>query len=232
MHFSSTSASSSDSDDDFQAPSASTSQKQTPKRLKKNFVTEEVVAALDRVKLPDRRAMFVVGAVSQALGVNLADVALSRNTITRARAASRKTVATDTKSKFIADADRPLLLHWDGKLLPDIAGSKTLVDRVAILVTSGKTEQLLAVPKIGRGTGEEQSNACVRALEDWQIAPMVEGIVFDTTAANTGLKIRACTLLEKALGKELIWIACRHRVFEVMLSNVCSVHLGQVADLT
>jgi hypothetical protein len=36
----------------------------------------------------------------------------------------------------------------------------------------------------------------------------------------------ACTLLEKALDKELVWIACRHHVFEVMLSSVFSVTVG------
>ena len=33
-------------------------------------------------------------------------------------------------------------------------------------------------------------------------------------------------LLEKALDKELVWIACRHHVFEVMLSDVFSAILG------
>jgi hypothetical protein len=52
-------------------------------------------------------------------------------------------------------------------------------------------EQLLAVPKIGRGTGQEQCNACLRALDDWHLKPFVQGLVFDTTASNTGLKMGA-----------------------------------------
>ena len=51
-----------------------------------------LAAALNRVKLPDRGAMFV-GAVAQALGVGLDDVALSRNTIQQARIETRYTVA-------------------------------------------------------------------------------------------------------------------------------------------
>ena len=51
-------------------------------------------------------------------------------------------------------------------------------------------------------------------------------MLFDTTAANTGLKKGACSLLEKELGKELVWIACRHHVFEVVLADVFSVTLG------
>ena len=118
--------------------------------------------------------------------------------------------------------DSPLLLHWDGKLLPDISGSKEVVDRVAILVTSGHVEQLLAVPKIDRSTGEEQCNACLGALDDWKLRSQVQGLVFDTTSSNTGIHLGACTLIEKTLKHELIWIACRHHIFEVMLSDVFS----------
>jgi len=32
-----------------------------------------------------------------------------------------------------------------------------------------------------------------------------------------------CTLIEWALSTDLVWIACRHHVFEVMLADVFSV---------
>ena len=54
---------------------------------------------------------------------------------------------------------------------------------------------------------------------------MVRGLVFDTTAANTGLNAGACTLIE-ALDRKLIWLACRHHVYEVLLSDVFSAALG------
>src|SRR6218665_1372303 len=157
---------------------------------------------LRNVKLPDRGAMFVVGAIAQALGVDLDDVALSRNTIQRARHETRSVVASEIRTTFTVDS--PVLLHWDGKLLPDISGSKEVVDRVAILVTSGHLEQLLAVPKIGCGTGQQQCDACLCALDDWQLRSKVLGLVFDTTSSNTGLNLGACTLIEKALKRELI----------------------------
>lgn len=93
-------------------------------------------------------------------------------------------------------------------------------------MTSGQTEQLLAVPKISRGTGEEQSQACIHSLNDWKLEELVQGLMFDTTAANTGLRLCACTLIEKAIGRELAWIACRHQPFEVMLAAVFSAVLG------
>ena len=80
------------------------------------------------------------------------------------RTLTRKEISTTQQAALICNS--PLLLHWDIKLLPDITGSKELVDRVAVLVTGGDLEQLLAVPKIGRGTGQEQCDACLRALDD------------------------------------------------------------------
>ena len=44
----------------------------------------------------------------------------------------------------------PLLLHWDGKMLPDIDGSKENVDRIAAIVTGNGQEKLLTIPKMER----------------------------------------------------------------------------------
>ena len=167
------------SDDNFKMPS--TPEPPQRKRLHQNILTAEVAASLDRVMLPDCGAMFVVGAVAQALGHDLSDVVLSRNSIQRARTATHEASARAEQAAF--SPDMPLLLHWDGKLLPVIAGKKEPVDRVAVLVTGGEVEQLLGVPKIGRGTGVEQwqCRASLTALDDWQLKSRVEGLVFDTT---------------------------------------------------
>jgi len=133
-------------------------------------------------------------------------------------------VAAADKAAFTADD--PLLLHWDGKLLPDIVVGKTKVDRVAVLVTGGRMEKLLGVPQIGAGTGEKQANACLHALHNWQLRTQVRGLVFDTTSSNTGLNLGACTLLERALDRDLVWIGCRHHVFEVMLSRTFTAAFG------
>lgn len=73
----------------------------------------------------------------------------------------------------------------------DIAGGTEKVDRVAILVTGYRVEKLIGIPKIDRGTGQEQATACPNALDDWKLRKNVRALVFDTTA-NTGLKSSAC----------------------------------------
>jgi len=78
----------------------------------------------------------------------------------------------------------------------------------------------LAVPKIGKGTGEEQAAACLKVLDNWKIRDKIQGLVFDTTSSNTGIHQGACVRIEEALDRELVNIACRHHVMEVILSHV------------
>ena len=56
-----------------------------------------------------------------------------------------------------------------------------------------------------------------------------KGLVFDTTASNTGLHNGACVRIEEALGTEMVWIACRHHVMEVVFSNVFTSLFGPTA---
>lgn len=156
----------SDSDDhaadaDYTTPIAKC---RSDRKKTKKFLSPAVVSSLDRVNISDHRALFVVGTVAAALGHPIEELSLSRSTIRRTRLVTRELVAMTNKASF-SPID-PLILHWDGKLLPDIVHGKQKVDRVAILVTGGGTEKLLAVPQLGRGTGDEQAKACLRALDD------------------------------------------------------------------
>ncbi|KAG7170900.1 hypothetical protein Hamer_G012470, partial [Homarus americanus] len=124
--------------------------------------------------------------------------------------------------------DEPLLLHWDGKLLPDV--QNTTASRIAIVVTFNGQEKLLGVPKKERETGEAQAEACLEAIKSWNVEKLVKGLVFDTTASNTGLHRGACVRIEDELEQELVWIACRHHVLEIMLSDVFSLICGSTGS--
>jgi hypothetical protein len=214
-----------DDDQDFAIPSSSHYAQITPKQKRLNVISnQDVASALDRVNLPDRGAMFVVASVAKALGHPVKDLALSRSTIRRSRMSTRKHVCQTDKEAFTTQC--PLILHWDGKLLPDIAGSKETVDRIVVVVTGDGVEKLLAVPKIGKGTGQEQAGACLKILNDWKLVDNIQGMMFDTTASNTGIRQGACVLIEEALGRELVNIGCRHHVVEVVLSSIFIVLFG------
>ena len=55
---------------------------------------------------------------------------------------------------------------------------------------------------------------------------MIVGLVFDTKASYTGLHKRVYVLIQKALGKELVWIACSHHVLEKIICDVFHVIFG------
>ncbi|KAG7156408.1 hypothetical protein Hamer_G006158 [Homarus americanus] len=162
-----------------------------------------VIEAMDRTNLSDRNAVFVAGAVAQALGHDIADMSFSRSTIRRYRASGRKQAAETDRKSF--SPDEPLLLHWDGKLLPDV--QNTTASRIAIVVTFNGQEKLLG-----------------------NVEKLVKGLVFDTTASNTGLHRGACVRIEDELEQELVWIACRHHVLEIMLSDVFSLICGSTGS--
>jgi len=120
-------------------------------------------------------ATYVTGTVSKALGHDISSMTLSRSSIGRSRCRNREKQAS-VEQEFIHIT--PLLLHWDGKLLPNITGSKETVDRIAVLVTAGGGVMLLGVPKIGRCTGKQQAEACLTTLDEWGIHQQICGLVF------------------------------------------------------
>lgn len=46
-----------------------------------------------------------------------------------------------------------MLLHWDAKQLPDVAGGRERVERLTIHVTGGDKEYLLEAAKIPKALG-------------------------------------------------------------------------------
>ena len=91
-----------------------------------------------------------------------------------------------------------------------------IVDRLPILVSAHGEMQLLSVPKLPSGTGEAQAHAIFQALKEWNVQDNVEAMCFDTTSSNTGRINRACVILEQLLGRDLLYLACRHLILELM----------------
>jgi len=196
------------------------------KRSHKNVITPLLAAALDRTKLSDRKATFVIAATVQSLGHNLDELNVSRSSIRRARASTRTQHFRNLKQQFQTSA--ALVVHWDGKLLPDLTG-KTLIDRLPVIVSGAGVNQLLGVPKLSEGTGEAQASAVARAIEEWGLRQRVSSMCFDTTASNTGRINGACVLLEQKLGKDLLYLACRHHMFELLLAAVFNSCMGLIS---
>ena len=159
----------------------------------------------------------VISSTATALGHDIGSISISRSTSYRRRRHFRQEIADDIKQTFSSDI--PLTVHWDGKLMPDITGLE-IVERLPIVVSGGGMSKLLAVPKLSSGKGETIATAVHEALEDWHLCDNVQAMCFDTTASNSGSKLGACQLLQEKLGKELLALACRHHINEIVISDV------------
>lgn len=84
------------------------------------------------------------------------------------------------------------------------------VERLPVIATVPGFEQLLAVPHIPSCKGIDVSSAVYDTLEN---------LFFDTTSSNTGRLNGAATLLEQRLDRDVLYIACRHHVFEIILQT-------------
>lgn len=229
LNFESTeSSSSSESDDDLYVP--------INKRFKQNnstelistlktssIVTTEVASALDRTKVSDRNAMYVLSATVQSLGYNVQDFTLNRESIRQARRKNRQKIANELKASFLPTT--PLTIHWDGKLLPSLT-SKDKVDRLAVIVSGDGVMKLLGVPKISNGTGEAQSTSVFELIEEWNLTERIHSMSFDTTASNSGVNTGACVLLEKKMKRDLLSLACRHHIMELIIERVFNTLMG------
>ncbi|KAK2717035.1 hypothetical protein QYM36_007247 [Artemia franciscana] len=203
------------------------SRTQKRKRGRKAVVTPELAAALDRTKVSDRKAVFVIAETAKSLGMTIDQLALNRDSVRRLRAKHRIRSSASIRAKFQSDV--PLVVHWDGKLIPDLIG-KEKVDRLPVLVSGKEVLQLLTVAKLPSGTGEAPASAVFGAIEDWGIPGNIRAMCFDTTSSNTGRISGACVLLEQKLGKELLSLACRHHIMELVIGAAFRVCMGSTSS--
>lgn len=196
---------------------------QTEPISKKSLFSKHVTSALDRNKVSDREALRLMVPIAAALGHDPSSLPLSRSTIQRKRKEGRKAVFEEIKQSV--SFDDPVIVHWDGKILHDILGTEK-IDRLPVLVSADGKEKLLGVPKLVSGTGANAANAVYNVLTAWGLENKIVGMCFDTTSVNTGLKNGACVMLEHKVGEELLWLACRHHILEIILSKVFTLCFG------
>ena len=197
--------------------------RQTRKRGRKNILTSPVLSSLDRTKVSDRRAVQMIAPIIHASGRAVEEYNVNRSSIQRQRKKHRVSRAAELKAQF--DPQKPLVLHWDGKLMGDLTGDQK-IDRLPIIVSGCGVDQILCVPKLDSGTGKAMADAMIDVLTDWGIKNRIKAISFDTTSSNTGRKNGACSLLEMQLQREVLYLACRHHIHEILLAEAFSITMG------
>uniref|UniRef100_A0A2S2NQM4 DUF4371 domain-containing protein n=1 Tax=Schizaphis graminum TaxID=13262 RepID=A0A2S2NQM4_SCHGA len=101
-----------------------------------------------------------------------------------------------------------------------------LVDRLAVLVSGNGILKLLVVPPLLKSTDKLMAEAVYNLINNWNLSNHIQFMCFDTTARNTGQKSGARVLLEKMLGQNLIKLASRHHIFEIVVGKVFDHLMG------
>jgi len=97
---------------------------------------------------------------------------------------------------------------------------------IYIVVSCNGCDQLLGVPALDTGTGIDQADAIFYMLNDWCITENVQDFCCDTTASNTGRKLGSCVLLENYLERNILYLPCRHHIYELVLKYVFDTKLN------
>lgn len=109
-------------------------------------------------------------------------------------------------------------MHWDGKLLPDLVQHE-VVDRLPVILSNAEIEKLLGVPKLEDGKGVTQANRIFDVLEDWDLSQAVKALCCDT-ASYLGNNNGAAVLLEHLSEEDILYLPCRHHIFELISRSV------------
>lgn len=189
------------------------------KRSPQNFVTTKLVSVLDKCKISDRDAVRIIIATAEALKHDVNDLTISASTIRRRRKELRAEIGHTIRETFDGKEVTAVTVHWDGKILPSLTGTEH-IDRLPVVISFNGSEQLLGIPAISSGTGKQQAIAVHDMLKEWDLVDKVEALCCDTTASNMGRFQGACVFLEGILDKDLLYLPCRHHIFEIILRSV------------
>ena len=181
-----------------------------------NVITAPVCAVLDVCGISYRRSVLLISMIADALNIDSAILILNRSSFREARAEVRQ-IEGERMKKLLANINTSfLIVHWDGKLIPDNMTCKK-VDRLPMLVFGENVLKIINVLALENGKGV--TIAAAEALQSWGLVDLTVGVCCDTTAANFGCRNGAATILEQSLDKNLVYFGCRHHVLEILLAE-------------
>ena len=60
----------------------------------------------------------------------------------------------------------------------------------------------------------------------WEVADKIIACGFDTTSSNTGVNNGSCTILQNLLHQQLLWLAYRHHILELIIGGAFTTIFG------
>ena len=192
----------------FTTPTSSGSRLLLPKNI-----LQKVGPTADRLGLSNNQLTAITAVITNHGGGDLDDVSLSKSTARRSRASARTEAAQQIRDNFSLNFGQ---INFDGKLLDDLYGSQK-VNRLAVVVVKELENQILGIIKTVNAKGKVEAEAVKRTLDTWKLTEKIIACGFDTTTSNTGVHKGCCTVLQELLGRQILWMACRHHILELVL---------------
>ena len=186
--------------------------RRTTVEVSKDFL-KKLGPSADRLNLTNNQLTCMVVAFTNHSGGKIDNIALSKSTTRRKRKVARREMAADFRRNFTCN---PGQINFDGKLMVDLYGFGK-VNRLAIVLVQEDCNKILAIVKTESSTGKVEAEAVKKALDEWEITEKIIACGFDTTSSNTGVRKGACTLLQELLSRQILWLACRHHILELVV---------------
>ena len=212
------------------AQSTSSSPSPTPKLKRRRLtgttlevppdILSIVAPVSDRLSLTHNQLTVITASLVNHCGGDIHKIALSKST------SRRRSVLTTIKRNFSCTMGQ---VNSDGKLLPNLYGYGK-VSRLAVVLVKENVNQLLCITETADSTGLIEARAVEAALNDWDCAEKIVAMGFDTTASNTRVHRGACTFLQLQLQRQLLWLACRHHIAELILRSAFDSLFGNTTS--
>ena len=181
-------------------------------------MTPKVVSVLDSCQISYRKSVHLISAIAESLNVDSNELILNKSSFHVTRQKVRKDLSGKIKILFKDTELNAAVVHWDGKIIPDIVTCKR-IDRLPIVVSNDKMEKLINVPALDDGKGATIADAVYKSLYDWGLADSIKALCCDTTASNLGNTNGAAVILQQLLDRDILYLPCRHHIYEIMLAN-------------
>ena len=200
----------------------------TRKRTKID-VMGKISLTCDAKNISVRDRAVISASVVNALGIDIDETNVSKTTAWRIGGEARVKKSKDIKEVYVIP-DK-LIVHWDGKTFK--LRGRIQSKRVCIYlsgVDAEKCRKLLGIPEVESGKGVDEFEMVKEYLVRWEIKEQIVGMVFDTTASNSGVDSGACRYLEVWVDTPILWLACRKHVAELHIGTAMKHIMGATKD--
>ena len=100
------------------------------------------------------------------------------------------------------------------------------VNRLAVVLVQETENKLLCIAKMEQSTGSVEAEKIKEVLVEWGVAEKIIACGFDTTSSNTGVNKGCCVILQTLLNRQILWLACRHHIPELIIGAAFTTLFG------